>query len=85
MAADWAQIMYDTTLADLRAGKNADAAKAAGAMAHYISDVAVFGHVMGKSTAWAPRYTIVTMKTTLMITRAIIRAALLVILLMTAT
>jgi hypothetical protein len=52
VAADRAQIMYDTALADLRAGKTADAAKAAGAMAHYISDVAVFGHVMGKATAW---------------------------------
>jgi hypothetical protein len=47
-----AQTEYSTALTDLKAGDNAAAAKAAGAMAHYISDVAVFGHVMGKSTAW---------------------------------
>ncbi len=47
-----AQAEYNIALTDLKAGDNAGAAKAAGAMAHYISDVAVFGHVMGKATAW---------------------------------
>jgi hypothetical protein len=47
-----AQAEYSTALTDLKSGNNSGAAKAAGAMAHYISDVAVFGHVMGKSTAW---------------------------------
>jgi hypothetical protein len=52
VAADRAQAMYNIALADLQTGKTAEAAKAAGTMTHYIVDVAVFGHVMGKSTAW---------------------------------
>lgn len=52
VAADRAQAMYDSALAYLKAGNKAEAAKAAGAMTHYIADVAAFGHVMGKSTAW---------------------------------
>jgi hypothetical protein len=52
VAADRAQAMYNTALADLKVGKNADAAKAAGTMTHYIADIAVFGHVMGKTTTW---------------------------------
>ena len=35
-----------------RAGNRTEAAKHLGAMVHYVSDVAVFGHVMGASTAW---------------------------------
>jgi hypothetical protein len=36
----------------LKAKDYVDAAKTAGAMTHYIADLAVFGHVMGSSTAW---------------------------------
>jgi cell division septation protein DedD len=36
----------------LKAKDYPDAAKAAGTMTHYIDDLAVFGHVMGKSTPW---------------------------------
>ena len=35
-----------------RSRNYSEAAKHLGAMAHYVSDVAVFGHVMGGSTAW---------------------------------
>jgi hypothetical protein len=34
------------------AGNLSEAAKRLGMMAHYIADMAVFGHVMGASTAW---------------------------------
>jgi hypothetical protein len=33
-------------------GNSSDAAKHLGMMAHYVADMAVFGHVMGASTAW---------------------------------
>jgi hypothetical protein len=36
----------------LKQGNDAMAAKYAGVMVHYISDVAVFGHVMGSGTDW---------------------------------
>jgi hypothetical protein len=35
-----------------KVGNYAQAAKQLGVVAHYIADVAVFGHVMGASTAW---------------------------------
>jgi hypothetical protein len=35
-----------------KAGKLGEAAKQLGVVAHYIADMAVFGHVMGASTAW---------------------------------
>lgn len=51
-AARRAQIMLDTAIRELRAGNVRNAMESAGAMTHYISDMAVFGHVMGASTAW---------------------------------
>src|SRR3989304_1237751 len=35
-----------------KAGDERSAARAAGVVSHYLSDVAVFGHVMGASTDW---------------------------------
>jgi hypothetical protein len=52
ISAQRAQDMYVQALEYLRAGDYVDAAEAAGAMTHYIADVAVFGHVMGASTPW---------------------------------
>jgi hypothetical protein len=43
---------YNLALNFLKTNDYADAAKTAGIMAHYIADVAVFGHVMGSSTPW---------------------------------
>ena len=43
---------YQKTLNALKTHNYADAAKNAGAMTHYIADVAVFGHVMAANTAW---------------------------------
>ncbi len=43
---------YSNTLNFLRLGDHANASKTAGAMSHYIVDVAVFGHVMGAATDW---------------------------------
>ena len=43
---------YSIALNYLKAQDYADAAKNAGVMAHYISDLGVFGHVMGASTSW---------------------------------
>ncbi len=51
-SAQRAQEEYSKALNYLKAGDYVDAAKAAGTMTHYIADVAVFGHVMGASTAW---------------------------------
>jgi hypothetical protein len=51
-AARRAEQEYQTALDLLEAGDYARAAEHAGAMTHYISDVAVFGHVMGKTTDW---------------------------------
>ncbi|HIH89345.1 TPA: hypothetical protein HA344_09095 [Candidatus Bathyarchaeota archaeon] len=51
-AATRAEEEYQAALAYLESGNQAEAAKHAGAMAHYISDMAVFGHVMGASTEW---------------------------------
>jgi hypothetical protein len=47
-----AQEEYDTALNYARAGDWANASKTLGAMTHYISDVGVFGHVMGSNTDW---------------------------------
>lgn len=47
-----AQDIYNDTLAFLKAGDRMNASKYAGIMTHYIADVAVFGHVMGKKTDW---------------------------------
>ena len=43
---------YAKALAFLQAGDERSAARAAGVVSHYLSDVAVFGHVMGASTDW---------------------------------
>jgi hypothetical protein len=51
-AAVRASTEYSNTLSFLEAGDYAKAAKNAGIMSHYIVDVAVFGHVMGKYTEW---------------------------------
>jgi len=51
-SAKRAQAMYNEALCDLEAGNLTGAAEVAGAMTHYIADLAVFGHVMGVSTAW---------------------------------
>jgi hypothetical protein len=47
-----ASAMYQTVLGYLRTGDYGNAAFYIGAMAHYISDVGVFGHTMGASTDW---------------------------------
>jgi len=44
--------MYATALGYMNSGDNSNAAYYIGAMAHYISDVGVFGHTMGISTDW---------------------------------
>ena len=47
---------YYYTLFYLRMNNTADAAKHAGEMTHYISDVASYGHVMGAPTDWGTEY-----------------------------
>ena len=51
-AAVRAREEYAKAVAAFNAGNRTEAAKRLGVMAHYISDMAVFGHVMGVSTAW---------------------------------
>lgn len=51
-AATRAQEEYDQALNYARAGNWVNASKTLGAMVHYISDLAVFGHVMGAQTDW---------------------------------
>ncbi len=51
-SAQRANAMYNQALNYLKTNDLANAAKTAGAMTHYIADLAVFGHVMGSSTAW---------------------------------
>lgn len=51
-SAKRAQTMYNEALGDLEVGNFTGAAEAAGVLTHYIADMAVFGHVMGASTAW---------------------------------
>ncbi len=43
---------YARAVDAFKVGNLTDAAKHLGAMAHYIGDMGVFGHVMGASTAW---------------------------------
>jgi hypothetical protein len=43
---------FNLALDFLKTKDYVDAARTAGTMTHYIADVAVFGHVMGSSTAW---------------------------------
>ena len=52
VAADRAAEEYLTALNLLNAGNFSDAALTAGIMSHYITDVAVFAHVMGTNTDW---------------------------------
>ena len=47
-----ANATYQQALSYMLVGGFASAAKYAGAMTHYISDVAVFAHVMGEETPW---------------------------------
>ena len=51
-AAVRASEVYDEALTFLVGGDLVNAAKNAGIMAHYIADMAVFGHVMGSGTNW---------------------------------
>src|SRR4030066_2443318 len=51
-AAVRAREEYAKADAAFNAGNQTEAAKPLGVMAHYISDMAVFGHVMSASTAW---------------------------------
>ncbi len=51
-SAQRANAEYSLALNFLKTKDYADAAKTAGTMTHYISDLAVFGHVMGASTPW---------------------------------
>jgi len=52
VCADRAKAMYDYALSRLTSGDFEVAAYYMGAMAHYISDVGVFGHTMGAYTDW---------------------------------
>lgn len=47
-----AQQEYDQALNYIRDGEWVNASKTLGIMTHYISDVGVFGHVMGNGTDW---------------------------------
>jgi hypothetical protein len=51
-AAVRAREEYTKAVDFYKAGNQKEAAKRLGVMAHYIGDMAVFGHVMGASTAW---------------------------------
>jgi hypothetical protein len=52
VAADRASEEYVNAVNFYSAGNFDEAAKRLGMVAHYIADMAVFGHVMGTSTAW---------------------------------
>ena len=52
VAADRAEEEYVKAAAAYNAGNLSGAAKQLGIVTHYIADMAVFGHVMGTSTAW---------------------------------
>jgi hypothetical protein len=52
VAASRASAEYLKALSFLKQGNLVNAAKYAGILTHYISDVAVFGHVMGSDTDW---------------------------------
>lgn len=51
-AAVRAKEEYENAVNFYNAGNFDEAAKRLGMVTHYIADLAVFGHVMGKSTAW---------------------------------
>jgi hypothetical protein len=51
-AADRATAEYVNAVHFFNAGNLSEAAKRLGMVAHYIADMAVFGHVMGAATAW---------------------------------
>jgi hypothetical protein len=51
-AADRARDEYEKAVDFYVAGNLSEAAKQLGIVTHYIADMAVFGHVMGASTAW---------------------------------
>src|SRR4030042_899880 len=51
-AAVRAREEYEQAANFFRAGNFSEAAKRLGVVAHYVADMAVFGHVMGASTAW---------------------------------
>jgi hypothetical protein len=55
-AALRAQEEFDLAVQYLKDGNNQMAARHAGIMAHYMGDVAVFGHAMGYYTDWMNRY-----------------------------
>ncbi len=52
-AARRAQESFQQTLTFLTSGDYQNAAKWMGVTSHYVTDVAVFGHVMGKMTDWS--------------------------------
>jgi len=52
VAADRASEEYANAVNFYNSGNFGEAAKHLGMVTHYITDVAVFGHVMGASTAW---------------------------------
>jgi hypothetical protein len=52
ISAQRANATYNQALTNLKSQDYTNAAKIAGTMTHYIADLAVFAHVMGKSTAW---------------------------------
>lgn len=52
-AARRAQESFQQTLTLLTSGDYQNAAKWMGVTSHYVTDVAVFGHVMGKTTDWS--------------------------------
>jgi hypothetical protein len=52
VAADRAEEEYVKAVAAYNAGNFSGAAKQLGMVTHYISDMAVFGHVMGAATDW---------------------------------
>ncbi len=56
-AATRAEEEYQAALSYLNAGNRIEAAKHAGAMAHYVSDMAAYGHVMGSNTDWGSETT----------------------------
>jgi hypothetical protein len=51
-SAQRARAEYNLALNFLKTQDYVDAAKTAGTLTHYIADLAVFGHIMGSSTAW---------------------------------
>jgi hypothetical protein len=51
-AAVRAREEYAKAVSAYNSGNRAEAAKRLGVVSHYVADIAVFGHVMGASTAW---------------------------------